>query len=222
MAETQEELKERMARVRAARGRSGVPAGVGQGVSEFAAPISPDVEFAARNANRRIATQGPIDGEGDGLTGGAGVPAGTVTHTRTATVVMYKPDGHGHFTPRHVPATSIAMNLLSGFHSVCPECQGHHGADPNDCPARERTAVRLCPICGKRIYDNLKWNEVEDDGTDPNIIRDDSLDTSTAASRTLASLHRHMWLRHPTESAMLGTPVLPNMDAVMADAGVSR
>ena len=186
--------------------------------------ISSDMLFAAEHENKLRIDQSAIEGEG-----GVATEDGVVTHKRPDTVVMYKPDGRGHFTPRMVPVTAIQQNLLSGFKSICPECNSHHGADPNDCEGRDPTAVRICPVCGKRIYDNLVYQrdiEVEKDDDDPNVIHDDSYAASTPASRTKAQLNRHIWIRHPITAEIMNLDPIPEppksvIDALDANARIS-
>ncbi len=76
--------------------------------------ISPDMEFVATHEGQKTQTFTPIPGEEGGLSGkSAATSAGVVRHTRPDTVVMYKPDGMGHYSPRTVPVTAIRQNLES-------------------------------------------------------------------------------------------------------------
>ncbi len=170
-------------------------------------PVSDEQEFLVQaKARRPSPVTSPIEGENDGLTEG-----GTVTRLRggsSDTVTMYKPTPSGYM-PRRVPVGSIAMNLANGYTIRCPQCNGHHGADPNDCTGRDPMAVRICQICGKRIYDNRVHAAVDPEIDDPNVIQDDAYSASTPAIRTKAALDWHMWNRHPQESREMGLASLP-------------
>lgn len=181
--------------------------------------ISEDEAFLAMNEERRLVSQEGIPSENEGLTGKSETtPAGVVTHTRPGVVVMYKPDGRGHYSPRSVPVTAIKQNLESGFKANCPECGGQHGPDPNACPGRDPLAVRVCPVCGKRIYDNMDINPGDglgDDDDDPNVIHDDAYASSTPQTRTKVLLDTHIWVRHPQSARIMN---LPPLARAMADA----
>ncbi len=209
MVETAEQVRERMARVRAARGKSKGSAQV----------ISIDQEFAARNQGTRVRFNTPIEGESDGITEG-----GNVEHQRPGLVTMYKPTPQGYM-PRQVPATSIAVNLENGWKSYCPDCNGQHGGDPNECPGREPIAVRICPVCDKRIYDNRVFTGYKSgasDANDPNVIADDSYKVSTPATRTKAALDLHIWMRHPQEAREMNLPSLPTDPASLGATASSN
>ena len=71
-------------------------------------------------------------------------------------------------------------------------------------------AVRICPVCDIRIYDNVGFRQgAEVDDGDANVIRESGYDTSTGASRTKASLDLHLWARHPRQAQMMDVPPLP-------------
>lgn len=170
-------------------------------------PVHHDIEFmlAAANRERRPETA-PLPGESEGLTEG-----GSVTQIKGGlkdTVTMYKPTPNG-WMPRRVPIGSIAMNLAQGWRTTCGDCGGLHGADPNECPDRAATALRLCPVCGKRIYDNRVTTGVDPHLSDANVIQDDAYRASTPASRTKAALDWHIWNRHPQEAREMGLAALP-------------
>lgn len=198
MPETPEALKARMARVRAGRG---------QKAKTEIISISDEQEFAINAAQRaaRPVTE-PIEGESDGVT-----ENGHVTRLRGGvndTVTMYKPTPAG-WMPRRVTAGSIAMNLANGYKIRCPQCNGQHGADPNECPGHDPVAVRVCPVCAKRIYDNRVTMDVDRQEDDPNVIQDDAYAASTPAVRTKAALDWHIWNRHPQEAREMGLAPLP-------------
>lgn len=188
-----------------------------RGLRPPAVVISDSQEFAAINSGKRRTEQGPVGGEAEGLTGHE-APAGIVTHNRVGVVTMYKPDGHGHWTPRSVPATSISQNLVNGWHAHCPECGGDHGSDPNACLARPRTALRICPVCGQPIYDGLAYEAQRGDLDDPNVIHDEHDVESTPEARTLVARNLHMWMRHPQEARELNLPALANPPDVVTES----
>ena len=170
------------------------------------------MEFAARNEGRRpIISSEALRDENTGLT-----QDGIVTHIRPNTVVMYKPTPQG-FSPRTIPVTAIAQNLREGWLVACPDCKGQHGSDPNSCPGREPVAVRVCPVCGKRIYDNSAYQNKIGDPNDPNIIRDEAYEASTPASRTKMQLDAHIWNSHPNAARTLAIPPLPTPSATVLD-----
>ena len=139
----------------------------------------------------------------------------TIQHTRPDTVLMWKRGADGRYTPRVVSETAKAINLASGWKIRCPDCNTNHEAspyppgDPNSCPAREPVAVRICPVCGKRIFDNMvRTLHKGAPDMDPNIIPDEYEDT-TPATRTRLQLNVHMWVRHPQQAQMRGLEPLP-------------
>lgn len=143
----------------------------------------------------------------------------TGTHTRPGMVQMWKPSGDGRtYTPRMVPEGNRAINLKNGWLPWCPDCRTNHEASPypakdaNSCPAREMIAVRVCPVCSKRISDNMAWVEKATSNEDaPDaafILRDDSL-TSTPESRTRMQLNIHLWTFHATQARLMGIPPIP-------------
>ena len=176
---------------------------------EDVAPVGRSAEvFAAENERKMEETVERAQGED-------GSPVVT-THTRAGTLVMYKPTERQGYVPRTVSVSSIRLLIRQGWHEDCPECHKKHlnkdgveSTDPNLCSAREPVAVRICPVCQKRIYDNVQFSEQAEDEDDPNIIRDQALEASTPASRSLASLHLHLWVRHTRQAQMMNIPALP-------------
>ena len=146
----------------------------------------------------------------------------TTTHTRAGTLMMYKPLPYGGYEPRTVSATAIGMLLDEGWAELCPDCgkrhidkQGHESTSPNLCSARDPVAVRECPVCQKRIYDNVGFQEAaEGEEGDPNLIKEEAYTQSTGATRTKASLDLHLWQKHPRRAQMMKVPPLP---AAMSD-----
>ena len=184
----------------AARGR-------GRKASVDVVPVSEETEFMINAAARGMRPEtAPIEGERDGATEG-----GMVTRLKGGvndTVTMYKETPSG-WMPRRVAAGSIAMNLANGYKIRCPQCDGQHGGDPNECSGRDPIAVRICPVCGKRIYDNRVVKDVDLEVDDPNVIQDDAYKGSTPAIRTKAALDWHIWNRHPQEAREMGLASLP-------------
>jgi uncharacterized Zn finger protein (UPF0148 family) len=174
------------------------------------APIEPNAEvFLA-------AHEGRVDRRVDQETGEDGA-AVTTTHTRPGTTVMYKPtEAHG-YVPRTVSVSALRLLIRQGWQERCPECkqqhidkQGQVSTDPNLCAARDPVAVRICPVCQKRIYDNVRFSEqAEAEDSDPNVIREETYENTTGESRTKASLDLHLWLRHARQAQMMGVPPLP-------------
>ena len=190
-----------------------------------APPITETQAFAAEYRGKTVIEtemQSAPGGEliGNPQHGDSGFP---VTHKHAPRVVMYKPDGHGHYSPRIVDANAIPQLLENGFRPTCPECNGHHGANPNDCPARDPVAIRACPVCGKRVYDNMDLNpvQIEDEG-DPNLIIDDSYASSTPATRTKVLLDMHIWAKHPQSARIMNLAPLPEPSDEMLNAMAGR
>ena len=163
----------------------------------------------------------PIEGEGGGLTEG-----GSVTARAPGMEIMYKPSADGWRAYDHIPAGAVNQNLLNGWRLLCPDCNNHHKdkegritKDPNACSAREKLAVRQCQVCGKRIYDNRGFGNIE---LDDDVIQDDAYAASTPALRTKAQLDLHIWTFHPaTARAMAITPP-PQAPAEVLDAIAQR
>jgi hypothetical protein len=137
------------------------------------------------------------------------------THRRPGTLVMYKPSERNGYVPRTVSASSLPILLRQGWKEFCPDCNAEHvnkkgevSTDPNLCTAREPVKVRVCRVCSKRIYDNVRFGEQEDADDDPNVIRDDAYENTSPERRTEILLNLHYWMRHPQEAQMMGVPPL--------------
>ena len=160
--------------------------------------------FLAKNEGAMIESVDTVKGED-------GTPV-TTTHKRAGTLTMYKPTETQGYAPRTVSSTAIRMLLKQGWAEHCPECNGEHldkngtpSSDPNLCKARPSVKVRVCRVCQKRIYDNVRFSEeVVGAEDDPNVIVDDTYDVSTPESRTTIMLNLHYWLRHPRQAQMMG------------------
>lgn len=182
-------------------------------------PRSSEAAVIAREANRREETAGRVTTEdGDG----------TVIHTRPGTMTLYKPTERNGWIPRTVSASAIGMLFKQGWQEFCPDCQGHHTdrkgnitTDPNACTARPGVAVRICPVDGKRIYDNMSLSaaiaEADDYEDDPNVIHDDPYAASSPEQRTKLKLDLHLWVRHPEWAQANGVPPLPSAFREMVD-----
>lgn len=152
------------------------------------------------------------------------------THTRPGTLIMYKPtESHG-YVPRVVSGSAVRLLLIQGWKEVCPECNKRHvgkdgveSTDPNLCTARDPLAVRVCRVCGKRIYDNVGFVETGEkvDSDDPNVVQDEIYTDTTPEQRTQASLNLHYWLRHPRQAQMMDLPPLPTAMQDMVEGAKS-
>ncbi len=139
------------------------------------------------------------------------------THTRPGTKIMYKPTEHQGYMPKTVSGSAIEMLLGQGWFEFCPDCNSEHlnkdgvaSTDPNLCSAREPLAVRVCPVCSKRIYDNMRFDKPDTEGgDDSNVIKDESYADSSPADRTKVSLDLHLWVRHPRQAQMMKIAPLP-------------
>ncbi len=138
-----------------------------------------------------------------------------ITHSRPGTMVMYKPTEHQGYVPKPVSVSALRLLLRQGWKEVCPDCNGKHidkdgvaSTDPNLCSARDPIALRVCPVCQKRIYDNMRFGEAAE-SDDVNVIKDDAYEGTTGASRTRVSLNLHLWVRHPRQAQMMGIEPLP-------------
>lgn len=178
--------------------------------------ISRHRSFAARNSDR-------FDESIDSVENADG--AGAVRHSRPGTVVMYKPTERAGFIPRRVSVSAIDVLFRQGWQDVCPDCKGHHldrygnpSTDPNACSARDPVGVRVCPVCRKRVFDNMAMTGAmmaEDE--DPNVIVDDAYASSDPAMRTKQKLDLHLWIRHPEWAQANGVPPLPSAFREMVD-----
>ena len=188
--------------------------------------ISREEAFAAANRDSvRESTQtfnNPEGGEAN------------ITHTGAERILMWKPviDDRNivrDFVTRAVPVSHIDLNLFNGWRSSCPACETNHEdsplppSDPNSCPAKDKVAVRFCPVpgCGKRILDNQGWvgerQGITVDGEEV-ISNDDMTSLTTPAERTEQLVKIHLWMRHPKQAQMMGIPELQGSyrDAVNA------
>ena len=133
----------------------------------------------------------------------------TITHNRPGRVLMWKPSAGGRWSPREVSNSQRSQNLRLGWKIVCPDCGTNHEqspyppSDPNSCPANEPVAVRLCPECGHRVFDNRISAEREP-SDDPNVIVDESDVATTKEGRTRIAMNWHMWAVHPQQAEMRG------------------
>ncbi len=167
---------------------------------------SPEV-FLAEN-------EGRVEKNVSSDVGEDGTPVKT-THTGPSAIIMYKPSGSG-YSPRRVSVSSLRVLIKNGWREFCPDCNAHHldkdgedSTDPNLCKARDPVAVRICRVCGKRIYDNMQFPEHEEGAEDPNVLTDESYEVSTPQSRTQAALNLHYWVRHPRSAQIMNVPPLP-------------
>ncbi len=176
---------------------------------------SPEVLIAEEGGKRVKTVEGGNEADGGVIT----------THTRPGTTVMYKPNGGHGYAPRTVSATALRLLLDEGWQEQCPDChaphldkQGEHSTDPNLCSARDPVAVRECPVCQKRIYDNVGFEEAAvEDEEDPNLIREEAYTKSTGETRTKASLDLHLWQKHPRRAQMMNVPPLPEAMSDMVE-----
>ena len=140
----------------------------------------------------------------------------TTTHTRPGTKIMYKPTERHGYVPKTVAGSAVGMLLKQGWFEFCPDCNSEHldksgqtSTNPNLCKARDPIAVRICPVCQGRIYDNVRFGEGAEEIDDVNVIKDDSYAKSTGETRTRASLDVHLWVRHPRQAQMMNIKPLP-------------
>lgn len=133
---------------------------------------------------------------------------GSISHTTMPKVTMWKPNPPFGWTPREVPVANIGMLLDNGWAPRCPDCgTADCTSDPNSCSGRSPLAYRECPVCNKKVFDNVAFESdlnADDEEPDPNKIADDAYITATPASRTKARLDRHMLGFHPEEAAARG------------------
>jgi hypothetical protein len=171
--------------------------------------LSADELFMAQNTEKMERTVEDIyRATGEAAQADAG---GSVVHSRPSRVTMWKPTPQGYF-PRTVSSSASTINMLlkEGWHAQCPDCGGQHGGGVNDCPRRAPVLFRPCPVCGKRIFDNLaNLFQAADEDDDPNAIHDEQYSTTTPASRTKIQLDTHLWTRHPRQAQMLNVDPLP-------------
>lgn len=178
--------------------------------------VSAQEAFIARNANREDSdSQQIVTADG----------AGTAVHTRPGTTIMYKPSERNGYIARTVSVSAIPVLFKQGWHDVCPDCNGHHvdrngnaTTDPNACAGRDPVAVRVCPVCRKRIYDNMSLAAMaQEENDDPNVIQDEAYNASTPEQRTKMKLDLHLWTRHAEWAQANGVPPLPAAFKEMVD-----
>ena len=167
------------------------------------AVTSEEAFIAAQLERPRVEDKTPVVGENEGVSSG-----GVVTHIRPGIVRMYKPTPQGTYDPRFVTVSMIQANLREGWKIACPDCGSSDCAGGNTCTGRPPLAVRICPVCGKRILDNYRFTS-QTVADEPGLIRDANYDASTPESRTKAQLDRHLWLKHPTEAQSMGIGSMP-------------
>ena len=93
----------------------------------------------------------------------------------------------------------------------------------NQCAGKPSAQYRICPerSCSKRIYDPLPTgrfllddfdhSDREDDGDDPNVIRDDEYAPPSPATRTKSAMDMHIIAFHPARAMDLGIGRPPEM-----------
>ncbi len=164
--------------------------------------------FANQSSGSTVSSFSFTDPEGGMATG---------QHTQPGRVLMWKPGADGRYVPRMVPDGNRGLNLRNGWLPRCPDCNTNHEqspyppSDPNSCPGRDNVAVRICPVCSKRIPDNMGWVQPEQAADAPDaesILRSEDI-TSTPATRTLMQLHIHLWERHPRQAQTMNIPPIP-------------
>lgn len=181
--------------------------------------ISDDESFALEYDGKKVIETFDVPVPGGELQGRQGEAAIPGMHSHSARVVMYKPDGRGHFSPRIVDANAIKQLMENGFRPSCPECNGQHGTNPNECPGRDAVKMRECPVCGKRIFDNMDLlPTAPSDQDDPNLIRDDAYLSSTPETRTKVLLDTHIWAKHPQSARIMNLTPLPEPSKEMLEA----
>ena len=148
----------------------------------------------------------------------------TTEHNRPGTITLYKPTETQGFVPRRVSVSTIRVLLSQGWSEFCPDCGKDHldrngqvTTDPNACTGRAPVAVRVCPVCSKRIYDNQIISATPEPVDDPNVIPDEGA-LSTPTQRTRILLDLHLWAKHPRQAQMLGRPALPTALREIADS----
>lgn len=178
-----------------------------QDVPPVGAGVESSEVFLAKHEGRMQQTVEEVKGD-DGSV--------KVTHNRAGTMIMYKPTESQGYMPKTVSVSALRMLLRQGWKEECPDCGGRHlnkdgidSTDPNLCSAREPVAVRVCPVCQVRIYDNMRYGEDAEESDDVNVIKDDSYAATTGESRTRVSLNLHLWVRHPRQAQMMGIEQLP-------------
>ena len=178
-----------------------------QEVTPVGEPVHSDEAFFAEHEGRMEKTVEKVKDE-DGPV--------QVTHSRPGTMIMYKPTENQGYVPRTVSVSALRLLRRQGWYENCPDCKGQHinkagvaSTDPNLCSARDPVAVRICPVCQKRIYDNMQFGEAAEESDDLNVIKDDTYKLTTGETRTRVSLNLHLWMRHPRQAQMMSIEPLP-------------
>ena len=173
--------------------------------------IGPEEEFRNRTLGRtRSGSEALTTADGEA----------NIDYTGPERVLMWKPVLNDNleirdFVPRVVPSTRVLLNQAEGWRSTCPFCNTNHEdsdlpiSDPNACPAKEKVAVMLCPVCGDRQTDDrvpVSREAVTVEGEEVLVADFDSL--ATPQERLQQKLRIHMWMRHPARAEMSGLPEL--------------
>lgn len=183
-----------------------------------APPVSPQQVFAATLAGRISKTKEDIFASpaADDEMRSRRDPRdrGSIEHTTSAKVTMWKPNPPHGYIPREIPVENIKMAFGDGWLSACPDCGTTDCTDdPNSCTGRAPMKYRSCPECNKRVYDVATSTldiiaedpeAAEESESDPHAIVDDSYLASTPEARTKSRLDRHMLAYHPEEAAARG------------------
>lgn len=191
----------------------------GASVSVVANGMASQTAFMAKNQGREDRTQETITTE-DGT--------GVAVHTRPGTVVMYKPTERSGYMAKTVSVSAMPMLFHQGWQEFCPDCRDHHvdrnGAittDPNACRARNPVGVAVCPVCSKRVYDNMTAKEVLEPQNDPNVIDLDMSASSDPKTRLQQKMGLHLWVRHPEWAQANGVPQLPTAFRDMVESATA-
>ena len=205
VTKTKPTFGERMALLRAKKAAERAAASAARAMTE-------EEEFLAQQSEPSETTEN--------FSASDGTPPAVVTHRSPfGRVIMWKPMENGQYAPRVVSETSKMINLRNGWKIACPECHTNHEAspypigDPNACPARAPIPWMACPVCGKRIFDNVLTSVTQAPvGMAPDaesFVEIEQTELTTPAERLRYGYHRHMWYAHEQQAQMRGLPQLP-------------
>lgn len=192
----------------------------GANVSVQANTMHSQTAFMAKNSGRQERTE-------DTLTTADGT--GVAIHTRPGTVVMYKPTERNGYMPKVASVSAMPMLFNEGWLEICPLCNDHHvnrngdiTTDPNACKARPPLGVAVCPVCAKRVYDNMTVRDVAvEEEADPNVVQLDIAGSSDPKQRLEQKMGLHLWIRHPEWAQANGVPQLPTAFREMVDSATA-
>lgn len=135
------------------------------------------------------------------------IEGGTVTHTRSKEIRMYRQSVTG-WIPCYLPGSNVKMKLGEGFRAACPDCGSpvcRADGDPNGCAARDPVQLARCPVCRKPFYDHPREQRVVGPQEKDEMEIDLGLGAGvTPRDRLMMRVGSHVRAVHPQEGEVWG------------------